>query len=100
MLDLNNLLFSVNAYLLHTSEESRHLIPVINHLVVFCCLRVIKVQQEIAQRKKAYHKSKVQHIRKDDCRRWWNAVDKMTGRSEKSSSLSLERDGKVLDEME
>ena len=59
-----------------------------------------KVQQEIAERKKAYYKNKVQHLRKDDCRRWWGTVNRLTGRSEKASSYSLECDGKVLNEME
>ena len=59
-----------------------------------------KVQQEIAERKKAYYKNKVQHLRKDECRRWWGAVNRLTIRSEKASSSSLECDGKVLNEME
>ena len=59
-----------------------------------------KVQQEITVRKKAYYKIKVQHLRKDDCRRWWGAVNRLTIRSEKASSYSLECDGKVLNEME
>ena len=53
-----------------------------------------KVQQEIAARKKSYYKNKVKHLRKDDCRKWWNIVNKMSGRSVKSSNFSLERDGK------
>ncbi|XP_068704562.1 uncharacterized protein [Montipora foliosa] len=59
-----------------------------------------KVQQEIAERKKAYYKNKVQDLRKDDCRSWWGTVNRLTGRSEKATSYSLECDGKVLNEME
>ncbi|CAH3137933.1 unnamed protein product, partial [Porites lobata] len=59
-----------------------------------------KVQQEITVRKKAYYKNKVQHLRKDDCQRWWGAVNRLTIRSEKASSYSLECDGKVLNETE
>ena len=59
-----------------------------------------KVQQEIAEGKKAYYKNKVQHLRKDDCHRWWGAVNRLTIRSEKASSYSLECDRKVLNEME
>ena len=43
---------------------------------------------------------RVQHLRKDDCRRWWGAVNRLTIRSEKASSYSLECDGKVLNDME
>ena len=29
------------------------------------------LRHKVQQRKKAYYKNKVQHLRKDDCRRWW-----------------------------
>ena len=42
-----------------------------------------KVQQEITTRKKVFYRNKVQHLRKNDCRRWWKFVNKMSGKSEK-----------------
>ena len=47
-----------------------------------------------------FYKDKIQHLRKDDCRKWWNAVNKMSGRSRKNTSFSLERDGKILSDSE
>ena len=60
-----------------------------------------KVQQEITARKKSFYKNKVQHLRKNDhCRKWWNVVNRMSGRSEKTSHFSLERDGRTLSQQE
>ena len=59
-----------------------------------------KVQSEIKQRKEMFYKDKIQHLRKDNCRKWWNAVNKMSGRSRKNTSFSLERDGKILSDSE
>ena len=47
-----------------------------------------------------FYKDKIQHLRKDHCRKWWNAVNKMSGRSRKNTSFSLERDGKILSDSE
>ena len=59
-----------------------------------------KVQQEITTRKKVFYGSKVQHLRKDDCRRWWKFVNKMSGKSDKKSYISLERNGITLNQSE
>ena len=44
-----------------------------------------KVQQEIAKRKKSFYKSKVKYLKKDDCHKWWNIINQMSGRSAKPS---------------
>ena len=54
-----------------------------------------KVQQEIAKMKKSFYKNKVQHLKKDDCRKWWNIINQMSGRSAKPSCFSLEHDEKL-----
>jgi hypothetical protein len=59
-----------------------------------------KVQQEITERKKSFYKNKVKYLCKDDCRKWWNIVNKMSGRSERSTNFLLERDGKTMNEHE
>ena len=59
-----------------------------------------KVQSEIKHRKEFFYKDKIQHLRKDDCRKWWNAVNKMSGKSRKNTSFSLDRDGKTLSDSE
>jgi hypothetical protein len=47
-----------------------------------------------------FYKDKIQHLRKDDCRKWWNALNEISGRSRKNTSFSLERDGKILSDSE
>ena len=59
-----------------------------------------KVHQEITARKKSYYKNKIQHLRKNDCRKWWNMVNRMSGRSEKTPHFSLERNGRALSQQE
>ena len=59
-----------------------------------------KVQTEITSRKKLYYRNKVQHLKKDDFRKWWNIVNKMSGRSEKITNVSLENAGKLLSDLE
>ncbi|PFX16746.1 hypothetical protein AWC38_SpisGene18968 [Stylophora pistillata] len=59
-----------------------------------------KVQQEITKRKKSFYKNKIQNLKKDDCRKWWNFINQMSGRSEKPSLISLERDGKIISKQE
>ena len=39
-----------------------------------------KVQTEIAVRKKEYYRTKVQHLKKGDCRKWWLVVNKLSSR--------------------
>ena len=59
-----------------------------------------KVQTEIALRKKEYYKNKVQHLKKEDCRKWWQVVNKMSGRSYKDNKFTFEKDGKLLSDFE
>ena len=59
-----------------------------------------KVQQEIAKRKKSFYKNKVQHLKNDDCRKWWNIINQMSGRSGKPSFFSLDRDGRTISQQE
>ncbi len=59
-----------------------------------------KVQHEIKVRKTSYYKTKVKHLKKDDCRMWWKIVNKMAGKSEKNHSFSLEHDGRTLNQSE
>ena len=59
-----------------------------------------KVQQEIAKRKKSFYKNKVQHLKNDDCRKWWNIINQMSGRSAKPSFSSLDRDGRTISQQE
>ena len=55
-----------------------------------------KVQKEIIARKKSFYKNKVKYLRKDDCRKWWNVVNKMSGRPTRASNFSFERDGNIM----
>ena len=50
----------------------------------------------INERKRSFYQTKVQDLKKDDSRKWWGIVNKISGRSEKSTHLSFERDGKTL----
>ena len=59
-----------------------------------------KVQTEISLRKKEYYRNKVQHLRKDDCRKWWQIVNKMSGRSQRDGKLVFEKDGRLLSDLE
>ena len=59
-----------------------------------------KVQQEKANRKKSFYKNKVQHLKHDDCRKWRNIVNKMSGRFAKPSFFPIERDGKTISQRE
>lgn len=52
-----------------------------------------KVQTEIALRKKEYYRNKVQHLKKDDCRKWWQVVNRMSGQSHKGTKFTFEKDG-------
>ena len=38
-----------------------------------------KVQQTIAERKRSFYQTKVQDLKKDNCRKWWGTVNKMSG---------------------
>jgi len=59
-----------------------------------------KVQHEIAKKKRSYYKNKVDHLKNDDCRKWWNIINRMSGRSAKSPDFVLERDGKTMCQQE
>ena len=59
-----------------------------------------KVQTEIAVRKKEYYRTKVQHLKKDDCRKWWQVVNKLSDRSQKCTKLTFEKDGELLSDLE
>ena len=59
-----------------------------------------KVQQEIAKRTKSFYKNKVQRLKNDDCRKWWNIINTMSGRSVKPSFFSIVRDGKTMSQQE
>ena len=59
-----------------------------------------KVQTEIAVRKKEYYRTKVQHLKKDDCRKWWQVENKLSGRSQKCTKHTFEKDGVLLSDLE
>ena len=59
-----------------------------------------KVQQEKAKRKKSFYKNKVQHLKNDDWRKWKNTINKISGRSAKTSFFSLKRDVKTMCQQE
>ena len=59
-----------------------------------------KVQTEITLRKKEYCRNKVQHLRKDDCRKWWQIVSKMSGRSQRDGKFVFEKNGGLLSDLE
>ena len=59
-----------------------------------------KVQQGIANKKKPFYKNKVQHLKNDGCRKWWNIINQMCGRTAKPSFFSLDRDGKTMSQQE
>ncbi len=68
---------------------------------VFQCRTLkYKVQTEIAVRKKEYYRTKVQHLKKDDCRQWWLVVNKLSGRSQKDTKLAFVKNGKLLSDLE
>lgn len=59
-----------------------------------------KVQHKITERKKSFYKNRAQHLRKNDCRKWWKIINKMSGKSEKTKPFSLERDGEILNDLQ
>ena len=44
------------------------------------CLKY-KAQHEIHIKETSCYKTRVQHVRKDDCRNWWQIINKMAGKS-------------------
>ena len=58
-----------------------------------------KVQSEIEHRKKEFYKNKIKHLRKDDCWKWWQAVNKLSGKSSRNSNFMFERDGYILSDL-
>ena len=39
-----------------------------------------RVQHEIHIKEISYYKTRVQHLRKNDCRKWWQIINKMAGK--------------------
>ena len=48
------------------------------------------MRDAINQRKKDFYQEKVQHLRTSDPRKWWNIVNKISGKSSNSTSISYE----------
>ena len=61
-----------------------------------CRLLKNKIQLEITEKKKSFYRNKVNHLKSSDTRKWWEMVNKMSGKPEKMRSFSLERDGITL----
>ena len=59
-----------------------------------------KVQSEIEYRKKEFYKNKIKHLRKDDCRKWWAAVNKLSSKPRKNTNIMFERNGNILSDLE
>ena len=59
-----------------------------------------KVQHVITERKKSFYKNKAQHLRKNDCRKWWKIINKMSGKSKKTRPFCLERDREILNDLQ
>ena len=59
-----------------------------------------KVQHQIKVRKTLFHKTKVKHLKKDNCRMWWKIVNKMACKPEKNHFFWLEHDGRTLNQSE
>ena len=55
-----------------------------------------KVKFEISIRKKNFYADKTKKLPKNDCKRWWSIVNKLSGRKTKKSNICLHRDGKIL----
>ena len=68
--------------------------------ILQCRTLKYKVQTEIALRKKEYYRNKVQHLKKDDCRKWWQVVNRMSGQSHKGTKFTFEKDGVLLWDLE
>ena len=58
------------------------------------------MQSEVEYRKKEFYKNKIKHLRKDDCRKWWNAVNKLSGKPRKTANIMFERNGNILSDLE
>ena len=59
-----------------------------------------KVKAEISKRKKNFYADKTRNLSKNDCKSWWDIVNKLSGRCKKSSDIQLIRDEKVLSDSE
>ena len=49
-----------------------------------------KVRDTIYDRNKYFYRGKVQHLRSSDPRKWWNIINKISGRSGGTTSLSYD----------
>ena len=59
-----------------------------------------RVMAEISKRKRDFYADKTRNLSKNDCKRWWDIVNKLSGRCKKSSNIQLIRDEKVLSDSE
>jgi hypothetical protein len=56
-----------------------------------------KVQHAISMRKKSFYNTKARQLKKNDNRKWWTIINKLSGKAVKNKSFSLTRDGETLD---
>lgn len=59
-----------------------------------------RVKTEISRRKKNFYVDKTRNLSKNDCKGWWDIVNKLSGRTKKSSNIRYHRDGKLLSDIE
>ena len=59
-----------------------------------------KVQSKIEYKKKEFYKNQIKHLRKDDCRKWWDAVNKLSRKPRKNTNIMFERNGNILSDLE
>ena len=83
----------------YKKKKSSHLLPRIEALLgIFDGSRDGKMMEKL-QKRKGTRGNKVKRLRKDDCRKWWGTVIRLTGSSGNALSYSLECDREVLNEM-
>ncbi len=59
-----------------------------------------KVKREIIKQKKAFYSNNVQHLNNTNCRHSWKPVNKMSGRVNNSTTANIEKNGKILTDVE
>ena len=59
-----------------------------------------KVKKEISKRKKAFYEDRIKHLKNEDCRKWWRSVNSLSGRRNKSQTLTIEKGGSALTDFE
>ena len=55
-----------------------------------------KASEEINNRKKSFYAEKVKNLKNTDPRKWWNLVNRLSGKSSNILTLTCEADGKIL----